>query len=105
MCLYESNEGLPQMTKLLCLNMNVPTSLRLLNVVEFAMITTILLKCVKVIYRKFVKNKLTAPATFVDARESRQTVRECACAGECDHIVVNVSLDNSGLGWLTLCQE
>ena len=48
---------------------------------------------------------LTAPAAFVDARESRQTVRECVCVGECDRIVVNVSLDNSGLGWLTLCQE
>ena len=29
--------------------------------------------------------------------------RVCVC--ECDRIVVNVSLDNSGLGWLTLCQE
>ena len=48
---------------------------------------------------------LTAPAAFVDARESRQTVRECVCIGECDRIVVNVSLDNSGLGWLMLCQE
>ena len=29
--------------------------------------------------------------------------RVCIC--ECDRIVVNVSLDNSGLGWLTLYQE
>ena len=50
-------------------------------------------------------NLMTAPAAFVDARESRQTVRERMCVGVCDRIVVNVSLDNSGLGWLTLCQE
>ena len=29
--------------------------------------------------------------------------RVCVC--ECDCIVVNVFLDNSGLGWLPLCQE
>ena len=29
--------------------------------------------------------------------------RVCVC--ECDRIVVNVFLDNSGLGWLSLCQE
>ena len=36
-CLYEFNEGLPQMAKLLCLNINVPTSSRMLNSEEFAM--------------------------------------------------------------------
>ena len=39
MCLYESNEGLLHMAKLLCLNMNVPTSLKLLNTVAHAMRT------------------------------------------------------------------
>ena len=39
---------------------------------------------------------LAAPATSVDAQESSQTVRKCVCVGECDRIVVNVSLDNSG---------
>ena len=38
-CLYEFNEGLPQMAKLLCLNINVLTSFRLLNDEEFAMRT------------------------------------------------------------------
>ena len=49
--------------------------------------------------------RLAAPAASVDAQESSQTVRKCVCVGECDRIVVNVYLDNSGLGWLTLCQE
>ena len=33
------------------------------------------------------------------------TVRVCVWISVSDRIVVNVSLDNSGLGWLTLCQE
>ena len=43
-------------------------------------------------------------ASLVGTRvSSLKYSKGCGC--ECDRIVVTVSLDNSRLGWLTLCQE
>ena len=47
---------------------------------------------------------LFAPVAFCGhSRVQSKCSKGCVC--ECDHIVVTVSLDNSRLGWLTLCQE
>ena len=49
---------------------------------------------------------LFAPVAFCGhSRVQSKCSKGCVCVGECDRIVVTVSLDNSRLGWLTLCQE
>ena len=45
------------------------------------------------------------PLLWTSESPARLSESVCVYIGECDRIVVNVSLDNSGLGWLTLCQE
>ena len=47
---------------------------------------------------------LAAPVAFCK-RPRVQLDCSSVCVCECDRIVANVSLDNSGLGWLSLCQE
>ena len=48
--------------------------------------------------------RLFAPVAFCGhSRVQSKCSKGCVC--ECDRIVVTVSLDNSRLGWLTLCQE
>ena len=62
--------------------------------------------CVMVIhgYENSSKLGLCAPTNWPHL-PLLSTVRVCVWVSVSDRIVVNVSLDNSGLGWLMLCQE